>query len=277
MGIGVCGGRLANDLSLERGIAPGLMGHPSQRHVQCTDGAAVELQRRGHGHQRKGIGGAIPDLQPVKIGKGHASLATPSADDHPGLKGGQGDAHIRWMNRHAQRAGAQNRMIAVETVTSRATAARCPFVARCRRVVEVEAAGALQQIAASAGHVAQLRGGTGQDRLGEQRIALFNERVPGQLGIADQRADAQPTVRSGGNITQRQVIDVDQLSGAGDILFHQIEQVGATGDKTCARPCELHSLVDAGGFGVGERRHGLQPPCPFISGNASSTAAVMLE
>jgi hypothetical protein len=62
-------------------------------------------------------------------------------------------------------------------------------VARRGRVAEVTAAGALQQVAADVGHVAQLLGGGQSERAGDHRV---DARMSGYVAHAFQRADAQP-------------------------------------------------------------------------------------
>ena len=59
----------------------------------------------------------------------------------------------------------------VDTADRRAAGAGIPLVAGRGRVVEVRAAGALQQVAADGRLVAQLARGAGDQRLGEDRVA----------------------------------------------------------------------------------------------------------
>ena len=82
--------------------------------------------------------------------------------------------------------------------------ARLAFVAGRRRVVEISAARALQEIAARRRHVAQLLRGAGQNGAGQHRIALLDQRVIGEIGVAHQRADAQTAVGRVFNLCQRQ-------------------------------------------------------------------------
>ena len=122
-------------------------------------------------------------------------------------------------------------MDTVQTVARRAAAAGLALVARHRGVVEVIATGALQQVAAGTGHVAQLRRRPGEDGLGQQRVTLLDQRVPGQVGVTHQRTDTQAPLGGLLNVMQRQAGDVDQVLGMADVFFHQVQQVGATGDK----------------------------------------------
>ena len=94
---------------------------------------------------------------------------------------GQRNAHVGRMRRDAGVAGAKDRMTAVDAADRRAAAARLALVAGRRRVIEIGAARPLQQIAAGGGHVAQLLRGAGEDGAGEQRIALLDQRVVGEV------------------------------------------------------------------------------------------------
>ena len=71
----------------------------------------------------------------------------------------------------------------------------CALVAGRHRVVEVKAPRALHEIAAGRCHVAQLLRRAGQDRAREQRIALFDQRVVGEVGVRHQRPDEKAAVR----------------------------------------------------------------------------------
>src|SRR5207249_7062593 len=71
-------------------------------------------------------------------------------------------------------------------------AARIPFIA-CwkRRIVEIIATGSLQKIAADGGHVSQLRTCTRQQRLTQNRVARFNQRVLGQIRSEEHTSELQ--------------------------------------------------------------------------------------
>ena len=115
-------------------------------------------------------------------------------DMHRGVERGERHAHVGGMRRDAGLAGAEDRVDAVEAVDRRAAAAGLALVAGRRRVVEVGAARALQQVAAGRRHVAQLLRGARQDRARQQRIALLDQRVVGEVGVRHERADAQAAV-----------------------------------------------------------------------------------
>lgn len=69
-----------------------------------------------------------------------------------------------------------------------------------------------------------------------------------EIGIANQRADAQPPIGEMLDAVEpRKLRDIDQTVRAGDAALHQIEQVGATGEIGRAR-------MGCGGDGLGDGR-----------------------
>src|SRR4051812_881486 len=93
-------------------------------------------------------------------------------------------------------AGAEDRVDPVDAVDGGAAAAGRAFVARCGDVVEIEAARALQEIAAGRGHVAQLLRRAGQNRARQEWIMLLNKWVIGEVAVGHQRTDEQAAVRT---------------------------------------------------------------------------------
>ena len=77
-------------------------------------------------------------------------------------------------------------------------------------VVEIGAARALQEVAAGRGHVAQLRRGAGQQRLGEDGIALCHQRVIGEIGIRARARRCAGPRRRRLDLREREPRDVDQ-------------------------------------------------------------------
>lgn len=214
----------------------------------------------------------------MEVGESDPPLAGTTAHMHPRLQRRQRHAQVGWMYRHAVFAGAENRMVAVQPAACGAAAARLALVAWRGGVVEILAAGTLQQVAAGAGHVAQLRRGAGEDRLDEQGIIRLDGGMPGQFGVADQGPDQQAAGGRPADVAQRQAGDVDEPPGPGDVFLHQVEQVGAAGDVARLRTGQAQRLFDVGRFGIGEGRHVRGPPCPSrsSSGKASSTASRIL-
>jgi hypothetical protein len=140
-------------------------------------------------------------------------------------------AHVRRMRRDAGVTAAEDRVHAIVAVDGGAAAARLAFVAGRRCVVEVVAAGALQEVAARRCHITELLRGAGHDRAGENRIALLYQWVIGEIGVAYERSNTQPTVRRVFNLVQRQPRDIDHLRWSFDIHLHQIDQISTAGDE----------------------------------------------
>ena len=65
----------------------------------------------------------------------------------------------------------------------------------------------------------------------QHRIALAHALVGGDVGVADQGADAQAAIGRLLDLAQRQAADVDQVRRLLDVELHQVEQVGAAGDE----------------------------------------------
>ena len=128
-------------------------------------------------------------------------------------------------------ARADHRVLPAEPADGGTAAAGLPFVARLVGVVEIRAAGALQEIARGRRLVAKLSRGPREQRAGEQAIVAPHARVGGKVGIAHQRADAQASLGSGLDPVERKPVDIDQMAGRFDLQLHQVEQVGAAGDE----------------------------------------------
>ncbi len=241
--------------------------------------AGEALHRQFDGGDQLAFGEHVVQLrlvagQAVKVHQVDAPLAMRPFDVHPRVQRRQRDAHVRGMHGDARLAGTEDGVDAVAPVACAAAGPRLALVARGGGVIEVVAAGALQQITAGAGHVAQLGRCPGKNGLAQQRVALLDLRVPGQVGVAHQRTDAQATLGGLFDLTQRQAVDVDQLARMQHVFLHQVEQVGATGDIAAVRPVQGDGLVDTFGALVAERRH-CAPSWPRSTGSASSMAARM--
>ena len=183
--------------------------------------------------------------QAMEIRERDYALAGRPGHMNPGLEGGQRHAHVGGMHRDAGLAGAEDGMHAVDAGNRGAAAAGLAFVAGRRGVVEIIAARPLQQIAAGRRHIAQLRRRAGEDRARQQRITLLDRRMPGEIGIRHQRADAQAAVPGFFHCLEWQSRDVDQPRRTFNILLHQVEQVGAAGDELCRRiGCDLRTASD---------------------------------
>ena len=119
----------------------------------------------------------------------------------------------------------------------RAAGAGLPFVAGLGRVVEVIAAGPLQQVAGRGRLVAQLARGAGQQRAAQHARSAPHARVGREVAVAHQRADAQAAVGGVLDPVERQTVDVDEVCGRLDLDLHQVEQVGAAGEEFGAGRC----------------------------------------
>lgn len=264
-GVGI--GRLADQLCFCIGIAPGFVRHAAQCHTHVADAAVfVQIQRGRYRDQRERIRKALADLevgavrnealrigqidmhdqfvrrqgaiqfraiarQAVELRERNVALSPGALHMHHGIQRSQGHAHIRWMRGDAVRAGAENGVVFGQPANGRTAGARVAFVARGGMVVEIHAARALQQVAAIAGHVANLRRSAGQNRRAQQGVTRFDLRVICGVGIARQRTQAQTAIGLGADAVQRQPIDVDQAAGAHQLQFHQVGEIGAAGDE----------------------------------------------
>src|SRR5260370_10072446 len=104
------------------------------------------------------------------------------------------DGHVRGMRGDAGRGGPQDGEFAVVALPRGTAAARHPLVAGLGDVLEVDAAGALQQVHAGGGQVAQLARSTGEHGLGEQGIAAADRTIGAEVPVAYQGADAPPPI-----------------------------------------------------------------------------------
>ena len=261
--------RLVGRLAAQRGfglcLAPGLVRDAAERKARFLDGAAIELEADGDGHQRKRIGQPVADLevgvvrgkaarrqldrrdqfvgaevgvvlrrvagQPVKVRERNLALAARAGHVNLRLQHGQRDAHVRRMHRDAGFARAEDGVHAVEAADGRAARAGLAFVAGRRNVVEVGAARALQEVAADRRHVAQLLRGAGQQRARQHRIAPLHHWVIGKIGVAHERPDAKAAACGLLDLVERKPGDVDQLRRPLDVHLHQVDQIGAAGDE----------------------------------------------
>ena len=149
-----------------------------------------------------------------------------------GVERGQRDGHVRRMGGDAGVARAEDRVDPVEPAERRAAGAGLALVAGRGRVVEVGAAGALQQVAADGRLVAQLARGAGEQRLREHRVAGAHPGVGGERRCCAAWAPIRrPPSGSSSMSVERQAADVDQVGRLLDLELHQVEQVGAAADE----------------------------------------------
>jgi hypothetical protein len=147
------------------------------------------------------------------------------------------------MRGRAVRRPAQDGQVAVLTRPRRAASARRPLVAWLGHVLEVRAAGALEQVAADGSRVPQLPGRPGQHGLRQHRVPGAHPRVGGQVAVAHPGADPQPAPLSLIAALSR-VLDgvreqpghVDEQVGGGHPELHQVDQVGPAGQEGSPGP-----------------------------------------
>src|SRR5581483_5925459 len=132
------------------------------------------------------------------------------------------NAHIAGMHGDALTARAENRVNAVASLFCRATAPRHALVALAiARIVEVIAARALQEVAAHRGHIPQLLRSSRENGLREHRITGPDEFMVSRIRVACERTDANAAFMFL-NTSERQAIDVHQMSRTLDAHLHQI-------------------------------------------------------
>src|SRR6516225_6298033 len=83
----------------------------------------------------------------MEFGKRNAALAIFAGCQHTRLEGGERDAHIRGMRGDAVLARPQDRVHPIDPFDRRTAAARLALIAWRGRIVEIEAARSLQEIA----------------------------------------------------------------------------------------------------------------------------------
>src|SRR5690606_10496989 len=97
--------------------------------------------------------------QAVQLRDRYPRLAPRAEHDHGGVQGGQRYGHVGGVGGDARVGGAEDRVVAGGSAERRAAAARGALVAGGGGVLEVDAAGALQQVPAGGGGIAQLARG----------------------------------------------------------------------------------------------------------------------
>ena len=177
------------------------------------------------------------------------------------------DRHVARVSGDARIARADDGVLSAEAAERGAAAAGHALVARQVGVVEVGAAGSLQQVAGRGCLVAQLPGGTRQERARENAIVAAHDGMGGQIGVAYPGADPQAAFRSGFDLVQRELVDIDEVRGRLDLQLHQVEEVRAARDELGALdPCSR-----GGGLGgrarpfVGEGLHRFAPATSVIA------------
>jgi hypothetical protein len=283
--------RLAGEFGFRQAVAPRLVGDAAERHAHVDDHAVLNVQCCSDRDEREGIGEPVAQLQvavmgcevialqpdgnddlavahgvvalgvvagqTVEIGEGNVAPAFRALDFDHGCEGGERHAHVRRVGGDAVFAGAEDGVDAVDAADRAAAGAGVALVAGRRGVVEIVAAGPLQEVSAGRGGVPELRRGAGEDGAGEQRKALGDRWVIGKRGVGDERADAQRPIRHLLDLLQRQAVDVDDRGRALDIIFHQVDEIGAAGKhagrRVGGKGC--HGIAERFDTGIGKGPH----------------------
>ena len=209
-----------------------------------------QLARLQHGlHLRGGV------RQDMKVRERHRSLAIGPAEMDHGIEHGERDAHVGRMRGDALIRRAQDGMMAIEPFACVAARARLPLVAaRSIDIVEIQAAGPLEDVAADRRHVADLRGGTGEQRTREHRVAAAYERMGGKGGVPDRGIDQQSAALAFPD-GAAQVADVHQFARLVDILAQQIDEVGPAAQEPCPAPGTRDGIGPIGRANIAEWHH----------------------
>ncbi|OEJ93759.1 hypothetical protein J116_004035 [Streptomyces thermolilacinus SPC6] len=272
--------------------APRAVREPAERQPQVAYGpVGVQVEDGGGGDQGEGVRGAVAGLavrggqpggrggqrdggdqlaglddgvqfgvvagQPVEIGGGHRPFTVRAVEFHVRVEGGEGDGEVGGVGGDAQVRVAEHGVVAVDAVAGAAAAAGGALVARLGEVLEVGAAGALEEVAPGGGGVAELAGGAGEQGAGHGGVAGADEGVRGEVAVADGGADAQGPVGQFLDRVEGQAGDVDEGLGGLDAELHQVHEVGAAREVAGAgvRGVGGGRLLDGAGADVREGLH----------------------
>lgn len=147
-------------------------------------------------------------------------------------------------------------MITIEAFHCVAALTRFALVtARSVIVIEVGAARALEKITSHGGHVADLRGSSGEDRACQHRITHAHCLVLGEGGVADAGADQQSAIFALLDCG-RQPRHVNECGWPLQVLAHQINQIGAASQILGADGrSQTKRFGGVAGVVIGERVH----------------------
>jgi hypothetical protein len=139
--------------------------------------------------------------------------------------------HVGRMRRDAVVAHTEHGVHPIEAFQRRAARSGHALIAGLRRVIEVGATRALQQIAPGRRLVAKLGRRAGENRLREQRVTAADAHVDGDRAVGDQRANPQAALRRLLDAIKRQPTDVDELRRRLDLQLHEVDEIRASGDE----------------------------------------------
>ena len=182
--------------------------------------------------------------EPVEVLDRDAALALRPFNLDGGFERGEGDVLVGGVGGDAIFAGAENREHAVVAVDGRTAGAGVALVAWVDSVAEVDAAGPLEEIAASSRHIAELRRSAGEQSLREDWVVALNRRVVGDIGVTGECSDdAGRPSDVGSMLIERKTVNVDDFARALDVELHQVDEGGTASDET-----DLRALLSGRGL-----------------------------
>ncbi len=155
-----------------------------------------------------------------------------------GVESDQRDRHVGRVGRDAGRAPAEDGELAVAAGNGGAAGAGLALVAGEGGVAEVQAAGALEQVAADGAEIAYLRRGGGEQRVRDGGPAAANRRVCGDCGHGGECGHAERAMLDGDLWSGRDV-EAAQVVGVDDAVAQELDHVGAAGDDHAVRRAGL--------------------------------------
>jgi hypothetical protein len=158
-------------------------------------------------------------------------------------------------------ARSEDGVAAVQPLERRAAGARLALVAGRDPVAQICAPRTLAEVAAHRGHVPQLLGGAEEQGLGDRRIPLGHPGGPRHVAHARQCPDVQTAVGQIVDGREREVVDVDEMVGAGDAGADEIDLVRAAREEGAGRVLarQRDRILHTGGAAVAERPHAPPP------------------
>ena len=144
-----------------------------------------QVARFEHGFAMRRIAG-----QDMEVREWNGDCAVGSLHMNRGLQRREGDAHVGRVRGDAVIARAEDREHAIVASDRRTTAAGLAFIARHRRIAEVNAPRSLQQVAGRRRHVANLGGRARQNGLRQHRIVALDCWIVRERRIANHGANS---------------------------------------------------------------------------------------
>ncbi len=169
----------------------------------------------------------------MQVGERKPSRARRVADGlDDRIKSNQRLGEVAVISGDALIARAKHRVFSIHTVERGTSGARRSLIARPGSLPEILTTGPLQDIAAQAGHVANLPAGRQLQRLLDHRVVPLDGRVIFGFTHTDECAESQTLVRAVDLlIPRRQTVDIHQHAWLHDPQRHIVRHVGPAGDE----------------------------------------------